>query len=138
MKNILQIIVFSVHVSTNRQIAPITSSNWVDFTIKAIEHVSTQENILFYSRDQLAILSQEAWFDKVLLTGGFGVGKSFLLAQKAISISQDPIYTGKIVYICFFEHFDGGSLFFHNTRLHLEPHGIEVFTSITTVSTLKN
>ena len=29
LRNILQIIVFSVHVSTNRQIAPITSSNYI-------------------------------------------------------------------------------------------------------------
>ena len=126
-------------MSGKHQTAPITESNWVDYTIKTIKHVSTKENIVFYSNKQLQILVQnENRFNKLILTGGFGVGKSFLLVEKAILLSKDPAYRGKIVYSCLFEHFERGSLFFHNTRRQLEAYGITCISASTNVILILN
>ena len=60
VKQLLQIILFAVHVSKKHQIAPITNSNWVEYISNAIDNVSTCENIIFYSNQQISVLNDSS------------------------------------------------------------------------------
>ncbi|XP_066920843.1 uncharacterized protein [Clytia hemisphaerica] len=123
LKNVLRIIVFSVHVSV-----PITSTNWVEYITKAIETVSTTDNVLFYSTNQLpAFKSTDPKFDKLILWGGYGTGKSLLLREKALQLSrQDPSFHGRIMYVHCNLFDNNRSLQVSYLKNMLEPHGIIV------------
>ena len=61
--------------------------SWIDLVKDGIEAVSSKNTIIFYSKNQLPIFS-EAYseserFKRVLITGGFGTGKTILLSEKA-------------------------------------------------------
>ncbi|XP_066921009.1 uncharacterized protein [Clytia hemisphaerica] len=100
VQKLLKIIVFSIHASKKDLVAPITSSNWVEYIAEAIENVSTSNNIIFYSNQQMAALnSNDSRYNTLMIRGPFGVGKSTLLRNKAIQLNQQPEYKGKIMYL---------------------------------------
>eukprot|EP00111_Clytia_hemisphaerica_P023919 TCONS_00070470-protein len=100
VQKLLKIVVFSIHVSKKDLVAPITSSNWVKYIADAIENVSTSDNILFYSTQQMAALnSNDACYNKLMILGPFGVGKSILLRDKSIQLNEQPGYKGKVMYL---------------------------------------
>ena len=85
MKDILKILIFAIHVSKKDQVAPITTSTWVEYTSNAIGNISTSHNILFYSNKQMAIMNNDdPRYKRVIIQGPFGVGESILLHQKAL------------------------------------------------------
>ena len=47
LKKVLQIIVFTVHVSKRNQVRPIISSNWVEYMSLTIDTLSTKDTIVF-------------------------------------------------------------------------------------------
>ncbi|XP_066926810.1 uncharacterized protein [Clytia hemisphaerica] len=114
LKSVLRLIVFAIHISKKDQIAPITTTSWVKYISDAIDSVCTSHNILFHSKEQLpALTADDPKYKKVVLKGGYGTGKSFLLQQKAIMLSKDPYFSGYVMYIC------GKSLFhFKSTLLY--------------------
>ncbi|XP_066913357.1 uncharacterized protein [Clytia hemisphaerica] len=96
LKNVLRIIVFAVHVSV-----PVTHTNWVDYISQAIDNVSTHDNLIFYSNQQLAAFkSDDPKCKKIFVQGKFGTGKSILLREKAKQICQrDASLKNRVVYI---------------------------------------
>ncbi|XP_066917250.1 uncharacterized protein [Clytia hemisphaerica] len=105
VKGLLKILVFAIHVSKKDQLAPITSSTWVEYTSNAIENVSTSHNILFYSNQQIAIMNNDdPRYKRVLICGHFGVGKSILLTHKAIMLNKQPDLNGKVMYVVGHKH----------------------------------
>ncbi|XP_066932884.1 uncharacterized protein [Clytia hemisphaerica] len=133
VQKLLKIIVFSIHVSKKDLVAPITSSNWVEYIQDAIENVSTSDNILFYSNQQMAALNNnDPRYNRLIISGPFGVGKSILLRDKAIQLNKQPEYKGKVMYAL-------GERFSHlhtmlNFRMKVdleEKHGIKVEEIIT-------
>ncbi|XP_066920861.1 uncharacterized protein [Clytia hemisphaerica] len=100
VKDLLKILIFAIHVSKKDLAAPITTSSWVKYTSNAIENVSTSHNILFYSNQQLAIMNNDdPRYNKVVIRGPFGVGKSLLLQQKALQLHEKTKYRGKLLYL---------------------------------------
>ena len=128
LKNVLQIRLFIIHISK-----PITTSNWLDYVNEAIEVVSNRDNIVFYSKNQLPVFADNR-YNKLVITGGYSTGKSFLLKQKALLLSEDPEYQGRVMYICRFKHSEEGSLFYRALKHELEPKGIIVQTTTAYVS----
>uniref|UniRef100_A0A7M5UQQ0 Uncharacterized protein n=1 Tax=Clytia hemisphaerica TaxID=252671 RepID=A0A7M5UQQ0_9CNID len=100
LKKVLQFIVFTIHVSKKNLPAPIISSNWVDYIQNVMDSLYTVDNVIFYSTQQLPILSSEdTKYKKLLIKGGWGTGKSFLMMEKAKLLSKDATYKGKILYV---------------------------------------
>ncbi|XP_066925453.1 uncharacterized protein [Clytia hemisphaerica] len=133
VQKLLKIIVFSIHVSKKDLVAPITSSNWVDYVHNAIENVSTSDNILFYSNQQMAVLnSNDPRFNKLIILGPFGTGKTVLLQHKAIQLTNHPQYKGKVMYLMqkveeFYAPSKISSMLYHRMKIDLEErHGIFV------------
>ena len=133
VQQLLKIIVFSIHVSKKDLVAPITSSNWVDYIQNAIENVSTSDNILFYSHKQMGVLnSSDARYNKLMIRGPFGVGKSILLRDKAIQLNEQPKYRGKTMYLLPMANLEEcsynlHSMLYHRMKIELEErHGIFV------------
>ena len=50
LKKILQIIVFTVHVSKKNMPNPITATGWADYVIRTLDNLSTCDNVIFYSK----------------------------------------------------------------------------------------
>ncbi|XP_066910542.1 uncharacterized protein [Clytia hemisphaerica] len=99
-KNLLQILIFALHIMKKDIVAPITTTNWVEYTSNAIDNISTCQNILFYSNQQMAIMNlSDTRYGRLIICGNFGVGKSLLLQQKAIQINQQPRYQGKVMFV---------------------------------------
>ncbi|XP_066926240.1 uncharacterized protein [Clytia hemisphaerica] len=99
-KNLLQILIFALHIMKKDRVAPITTTNWVEYTSNAIDNISTCQNILFYSNQQMAIMNlSDTRYGRLIICGNFGVGKSLLLQQKAIQINQQPRYQGKVMFV---------------------------------------
>ena len=130
VQKILKIIVFSIHFSKKDLIAPITSSNWVDYIQNAIVNVSTSDNILFYSKQQMAVLnSNDTRYNKLMINGPFGSGKTILLQQKAMQLNKEHQYKGKIMYFIGGESTasDLNTMLYYRMKLDLEEnHGIFV------------
>ena len=130
VQNLLKIIVFSIHVSKKDLVAPITSSNWVEYIQIAIENVSTSHNILFYSHQQIAIMNRnDPRSNKLMIRGQFGVGKSILLRDKAIQLNKQPKYKGKVMYVLGNKHIgvQHHSMQYFQLTVELEEkHGIKV------------
>ena len=102
IRKVLRLIVFAIHVSKKDQIAPITTTNWVHYISEAIDTMCTGHNILFHSKEQLPVfITDDCRYDRVLIKGGYGTGKSYLLQQKALQLSTDPNFSEEINYeIC--------------------------------------
>ncbi|XP_066931381.1 uncharacterized protein [Clytia hemisphaerica] len=98
VKQLLQVIIFAVHVSKKQQVAPITNSNWVEYIRNAIDNVSTSKNIIFYSNQQMNLLNNPH-SNKLIILGAWGTGKTIMLKQKAIQLDQSAEFQGKILYI---------------------------------------
>ena len=122
VKKLLQIIVFAVHVSKKCQIAPITSTNRVKYTSNAIDNVSTSDNIVFYSNEQLAVMNgDDPRYRKLIIQGPWGTGKSTLLRDKAIQLNKLPEFKGRVMYLI------KNILLYHRLKIYLEEkHGIIV------------
>ena len=105
----------------------------MEYIQNAIENVSKSDNILFYSNQQMAVLnSNDARYDKLMIRGPFGSGKTMLLQQKAIQINEQPRYKGKVMYLVgLYERKNAKSrypLLFHRMKHDLEENlGIFVF-----------
>ncbi|XP_066912123.1 uncharacterized protein [Clytia hemisphaerica] len=121
VKNLLKILVFAIHVSKKDQVAPITSSTWVEYTSKAIENVSTSHNILFYSNQQMAIMSNDdPRYRRVIICGPFGSGKTLLLQEKAIRLNEKSEHKGKVMFICHRNLETLKTLLYHRLKIELE------------------
>ncbi|XP_066920237.1 uncharacterized protein [Clytia hemisphaerica] len=129
LKELLRIIVFTIHISKKNQAAPITSSNWVDYISNSIDTLLTRENIVFYSTNQLPVFVDNLSYNKLVICGGYGTGKSFLLQEKALLLNKDPGFKGKVFYGCYSkDEWDlGRSLHFQRLKHELQPHGIMVY-----------
>ncbi|XP_066927601.1 uncharacterized protein [Clytia hemisphaerica] len=129
LKKIIQIIVFTIYVSKKDQLRPITSSCWTDYVCDVIDSLSSSQNIVFYSQNQFPVLaSNDPSYNKLVILGGFGTGKSFLLQEKAILLSKDEKYKGRILYmVCGHIQYDKcPSLLYFDRKRVLEPYGIVV------------
>ena len=128
LKKLLKIIVFSIHVSKKDLIAPITCSNWVEYIQNAIENVSTSDNILFYSSQQMGVLnSNDACYNRLIIRGPFGSGKSVLLKQKAIQLNEQPKFKGKVLYLLGQQPYQIQSMLYFRMKIELEEaYGITV------------
>ena len=123
VKDLLKILVFAIHVSKKDQVAPITSSTWVEYTTNAIKNVSSSHNILFYSNQQMAIMNNDdSRYKRVMICGPFGVGKSILLTQKAIQLNEQPEYHGKDMFLveCTKHVSRMKPMLFHRLKIDLE------------------
>ena len=81
LKSILGFLVFLMHVSKGKT-GLIRTSNWADYVKECIENISTKENILFYTKQQLPIFESSEDYRYLLLLGGYGTGKTFLKKEK--------------------------------------------------------
>ncbi|XP_066935831.1 uncharacterized protein [Clytia hemisphaerica] len=122
LKKVLQMMLFVLHVSK-----PITATTWFDYITNAIEVVSSRDNIVFYSKNQLPVfVDDNQRYKNLVITGGYSTGKSFLLKQKALLLNEDPEYRGKVMYVCRFRKTDMKNLFYWSVKHELEPRGITV------------
>ncbi|XP_066925673.1 uncharacterized protein [Clytia hemisphaerica] len=104
LKKVLQLIVFTIHVSKKNLATPIISSNWVDYVQNVMDSLYTVDNVIFYSMQQLPILfSEDTKYKKLLIKGGWGTGKSFLMMEKAKLLSKDATYKGKVLYVIWWQ-----------------------------------
>lgn len=100
LKQVLSLIIFVFHISKKHlKDAPpgaITSSKWVSYTMRAIDTISTKENIIFYSTSQLSVfMTKDDRNKKVVIVGEYGSGKSLLLKEKAnllLKENEDVLY----------------------------------------------
>ncbi|XP_066916934.1 uncharacterized protein [Clytia hemisphaerica] len=127
LKKVLQILVYALHASNKFQNSQITSSNWVSYVTGAIENTATAENILFYSKEQFAIMNNRD-HNKLIISAGFGTGKSTLLKEKAIQLKNHFCKGEEIVYILGERpRRDSHTLFYHRMKEELEvKHKIKV------------
>ena len=131
VKDLLKILVFAIHISKKDQVAPITSSTWVEYTSNAIENVSTSHNILFYSNQQMAIMNNDdPRYRRVMIFGPFGGGKTIVLMQKAIQfLNKQPEYKGKVMFLLAPNIYgaEEKSMLYFRSKIDLEEnHGIFV------------
>uniref|UniRef100_A0A7M6DJL4 Uncharacterized protein n=1 Tax=Clytia hemisphaerica TaxID=252671 RepID=A0A7M6DJL4_9CNID len=125
-KDVLRLIIFTLHASKH---APITTTNWVEYINSAIDNVATSDNILFYSKEQLAVMSLDNdKYNKLIITAGWGTGKSLLLTNKAIQMNSDPYYKERVMYVLANGPFKGiNTMLYHRLKFDLEKnHGIFV------------
>ncbi|XP_066910457.1 uncharacterized protein [Clytia hemisphaerica] len=124
IQKLLKIIVFSIHISKKDLVAPITSTNWVDYIQNAIANVSTSDNILFYSNQQMAVMnSNDPRYNKLIIRGPFGTGKTVILQQKAMHLNKKPQYKGKVLYLVGMQRSvksEFRSMLYHRMKLDLE------------------
>ena len=74
----------SKEIHDKAPVGPITTSNWTTYITLAIEAVSTVNNIIFYSNNQIPIfLKDDSTYMKVWITGEYGSGKTLILREKA-------------------------------------------------------
>uniref|UniRef100_A0A7M5X4Q3 Uncharacterized protein n=1 Tax=Clytia hemisphaerica TaxID=252671 RepID=A0A7M5X4Q3_9CNID len=121
LKKVLQIIVFTIHIAKKDLPRPITSSNWVDYINNVMDTLYTVDNIVFYSKSQLPIMTTDhSRYKKLFIRGGYSTGKSFLMQEKAKMLSKDDRYKGKIIYILKgrTDH-DPDQLLYHKLKLEL-------------------
>uniref|UniRef100_A0A7M5XLG1 Uncharacterized protein n=1 Tax=Clytia hemisphaerica TaxID=252671 RepID=A0A7M5XLG1_9CNID len=127
LERVLQIIVFTIHVSKKGQPRPITSSYWVDYVCNVIDSLSTAHNIVFYSKQQIPLMcSDNSKYNKVLFKAGYGTGKTFLLEEKAIKLSQTDGYKGGVYYVVC----NGMSLNYFERKHKLEKYGTHVVNDV--------
>ncbi|XP_066935003.1 uncharacterized protein [Clytia hemisphaerica] len=127
LKKVLQIIVFTIHISKKDQPRPITSSYWVDYVSDVIDSLSNAHNIIFYSQQQLPLMcSDNPKYNKVFFMAGYGTGKTFLLEQKAIMLSRSDGYKDGVYYVVCNEQ----SLLYHERKLELGKYGIHVIYDV--------
>uniref|UniRef100_A0A7M5VA61 Uncharacterized protein n=1 Tax=Clytia hemisphaerica TaxID=252671 RepID=A0A7M5VA61_9CNID len=123
---ILRLIIFAVHISKKDQIAPITTTNWVKYISDAIDTLCTSHNILFHSKEQLPVfIGDHAQYTKLLIKGGPGAGKTHILKQRAIMLSKDPQFNGRVMFIVHVTLLRN-SLLYYQTKHELQSHGIIV------------
>eukprot|EP00111_Clytia_hemisphaerica_P022810 TCONS_00067146-protein len=127
LKKVLQILVYALHASNKFQNSQITSSNWVSYVTGAIENIATPDNILFYSKEQFAIMNNRD-YDRLIISAGWGTGKSILLKHKAIQLKNHFCKGEEIVYILGERPLrDSHTLFYHRMKEELEvKHKIKV------------
>ncbi|XP_066933713.1 uncharacterized protein [Clytia hemisphaerica] len=134
LKKVLQLIVFSIHMSTKDQPRPITTTYLFEYVRNAIDSLSNTHNIVFYSKQQLPVISsKDPCYNKVIFMAGFGTGKTFLLFEKAMILSKNDTFKSRILYvIC-----NGEGLLYHDRKAHLEEKGITVITGKSAIESLK-
>ncbi|XP_066929277.1 uncharacterized protein [Clytia hemisphaerica] len=127
LKKILQIMVFTIHISKKDQPRPITSSYWVDYVSDVIDSLSNFHNIVFYSQQQLPLMcSDNPKYNKVLFEAGYGTGKTFLLEEKAIALSKTKQYKDGVCYVVC----NGKGLHYFERKHKLEQYGIHIIYNI--------
>ena len=127
LKRVLQIIIFTIHISKKDQPRPITPSYWVEYVSDVIDSLSTANNIVFYSQQQLPLMcSNDPKYNKVFFMAGYGTGKTFLLEEKAIMLSKTDAYQDRVYYVVC----NGKSLHYFERKLKLEQYGIHVVSNV--------
>ena len=128
LRNVLRLVIFAIHISRKDQIAPITTTSWVKYISDAIDSVCTSHNIMFYSKEQFPVLiTDDPKHKKVIIKGGFGTSKTFLLQQKAILLSKQQCFKGAVMYVCATtEITEVKDLLYWRTLYDLKSHGILV------------
>eukprot|EP00111_Clytia_hemisphaerica_P005277 TCONS_00015242-protein len=127
LKKVVRIVVFTIHLSKKNLKTPIIVSNWVDYITEAIKTVSNSNNILFYSARQLPVLtSNDPAYKKVVIHGGFGVGKTFLLQEKAIMLNELPDFKGRVMFLSLASIDAPKSLLYHKLRHDFDQCGIKL------------
>uniref|UniRef100_A0A7M5UUR2 Uncharacterized protein n=1 Tax=Clytia hemisphaerica TaxID=252671 RepID=A0A7M5UUR2_9CNID len=113
---------------------PVTTSYLFDYVRNAIDSLSTARNIVFYSKQQLPVISsKDPCFNKIIFMAGFGTGKTFLLREKVMILSKDDLYKGRILYVVC----NGEGLLYHDRKTELEQQGITVVTGKSAIESLK-
>ena len=116
LRKALEILVFTIHFGK-----PLTESSWVEYINTSIKTVCTKENVVFYSKEQLQILDEK----RLLLVGGYGTGKSFLMQQKVEKLINYDDST-KILYAISGENNPSSLLFYQLKKDWQRKHAIEV------------
>ena len=131
MKDVLKIMVFILHIGT-----PIHGSNWVERINNLIEEIPA-ERVLFYNKPQYKVLKspkRNKNYHKIILSSGYGCGKTVILKEKAKRLSQIKKYKGHVMYVTVrtienfhLRHFlDDYSLLYYKLQDELNPNGIIV------------
>ena len=100
---------------------------------ETIDTLSKTETIVFYSKNQLPVFTDNH-YNKLIISGGYSTGKTFLLEEKASILSKDEYFRGRILYLSRFKHSANGGLLHHDLKLRLGPHNIIVQTTQASVS----
>ncbi|XP_066932435.1 uncharacterized protein [Clytia hemisphaerica] len=134
VKAILRLIIFTVHISRKDQPNPTTLSYWVDYVSNAINTLSNGRNIVFYSKQQLPVItSEDSSYKKLVFMAGFGTGKTFLLQEKAILLSKEDEYKERILYVVC----NGKGLLYHDRKVELQKYGVTVISGDEAKESLK-
>ena len=73
--------------------------------------------------------SNDTRYNKLMIRGPFGVGKSILLRDKAIQLNEQPEYKGKIMYVLGDKHYKSQrqSMLYFRMKIELEgKYGVKV------------
>ena len=106
--------------------------NRVDYVSEVTDSLSGCSPIDFLSRYQLPVLTSQMYpkYNKLVIFGGFGTARTFLLREKAIMLSQQPAFKGKILYVAC----NGKGLLYYSSKLDLEPYGIIAVSEVNLLS----
>ena len=82
---VLQLLLFVYHIGKG----PVVKSQIVRKITKSIETVSTSENIIFYSKDQLPVMwSDDSKYKKVMFVAEYGAGKTMMMRNKTEMLAK--------------------------------------------------
>ena len=71
--------------------------------------------------------SNDARYNKLVIRGPFGVGKSILLRDKAIQLNEQPEYKGKVMYVLGDKSGKVRTMLYFRMKIELEgKYGIKV------------
>lgn len=96
---VLERLVFLMHISKGRGRGLIRTSNWTGYITESIHNVSTKDSILFYTNEQLPIFESSDDYNKLVLLGGYGTGKTILMMEKIEQILEEEEEANRIWFV---------------------------------------